>query len=89
MKRPILALTPEGTVRDIISETGMGLCIPPENVEEIKYALKYLPKIIINPNSDIEKYSAMECVWDLALIIKELVNKKEDVKNNQRLRGET
>jgi glycosyltransferase involved in cell wall biosynthesis len=88
MRKPILALTPEGTVNDIIRETKTGVCIQPDNVEEIKLALKYMPSLIINAEANIEKYGAMECVWDLALIIKEMIQKGGDVKDNQRLRGE-
>jgi len=89
MRKPILALTPKGTVNDIIKETKTGICILPDDVDRIKAALEYIPMSIINTSANIEKYSAMECVWDLALIIKELINKRGDVKDNQRLRGKT
>jgi glycosyltransferase involved in cell wall biosynthesis len=89
MRKPILALTSTGTVEDIINETRTGLCILPEEVSKIKIALTSLPRLRINLDADITQYGAMECVWDLALIIKELINKKGDVKDNQCLRGET
>jgi len=90
MRRPILALTSEGTVKDILKETKTGVCVYSDEVEEIALALKYLPKLVIDKKADIEKYNAMNCVWDLALIIKELIKDGEEKnKNNQCLCGKT
>jgi glycosyltransferase involved in cell wall biosynthesis len=89
MRRPILALTSEGTVKDIISkETKTGICVSSYNIGEIALALKYLPTLVINKEANIEKYNAMNCVWDLALIIKELI-KDGELKDNKCLCGET
>jgi glycosyltransferase involved in cell wall biosynthesis len=85
MRKPIIALTPEGTVKDIIKETKTGICINPEDIDKIKIGLEYVPLLSINKFINIEKYDIKNCIWDLTLIIKEVI---DDVKNNQRLRSQ-
>jgi hypothetical protein len=75
MRKPILALTPEGTSRDIIKETNTGVCIYPEDVKSIKESFYHLPTLNINKNADISKYNATSCVKNLDLIIQSIVKK--------------
>jgi len=82
MRKPILALSPEGTVNDILKETKAGICISPEDVNKIKETLKIFPTLTFPNEANIQQYGAMECTWDLALIMKEMVDGGKNVKNN-------
>jgi len=48
--RYVLALVPDGTAKEIVKGTNIGICASPSNVTEIKFALKNL----------LERYSANE-----------------------------
>lgn len=79
MKKPILALVPEGVAADLIRSSRAGIVVEPENVDAIKQAvynmyLKYKQKELkINPDlSIIERFDRIRLTKGLACILDEL-----------------
>lgn len=80
MKKPILAITPEGASADVVRLTKTGVVIPPADVEGIKDAIKNyyeqykMANLKITPNLiEIEKYSAKNYAKTLVTIIEGLI----------------
>jgi glycosyltransferase involved in cell wall biosynthesis len=97
MQKPILALTPSGTSRDIIIQTGAGIFVNPDNVASIKEALKLIVtfKMPDNIGNVLDSYNAITNIWELFLLIKkellireeegELKNETETEPTNQKI----
>lgn len=82
VKKPIFALT-KGTVAEkIINETHTGICVDPDNKNEIKVALKNLideyPKYNFFDPVNIDKYSRINLTKKLAEVFDELIEMKND-----------
>lgn len=72
LNKPILAISPEGTTKDIILKAKAGLVAAPENVEKIKENLIKILSFKRNASDEVEKYSIATCLNQL----KELVDKE-------------
>jgi len=85
-KKPILAITPEGASSSLINSTKTGIIVSPENIDEIKNAIKYYydlyhrSELKIEPDwSEIEKYSAKNCAKKLDQILKKVIRQKKQI----------
>ena len=83
VEKPILAITSKvGASADVISKTKTGMIVSPDNIADIKNALKDFliahenGTLQINPDwTEIEKYNAERCTESLVKIIEQQIKK--------------